>query len=136
MRYLPGDLKDPQETNAAEDGDAKWRHDLQLHQDGLHDAATHHETVEAVEQRHKISLQPQTVHLNQHLTREHRQQHLIGHIWRKKKKRKKNFWSYKPNYTNKLSEYNDLLILFYLYSIKFTTKTRYLMFKHKLYCFL
>lgn len=46
----PCDLEDPQESYAAEDRDTERRHDGELHQDGLHDATAHHETVEAIKQ--------------------------------------------------------------------------------------
>lgn len=76
----PRDLEDPQEPYAAEDGDTERRHDSELHQDGLHDAATHHETVEAVKERHKVGLQPQAVHLHQHLQGEHGQEDFVGDV--------------------------------------------------------
>lgn len=60
----PCNLEDPKESYAAENRDAQRRHDGQLHQDGLYDASTHHETVKAVKQGHKVGLQPQTVHLH------------------------------------------------------------------------
>lgn len=63
----PGDFEDSEETNAAENRDAKRRHKLQLHEYGLHNTSTNHKTVEAVEERHKVRLKSQTVHLNQHL---------------------------------------------------------------------
>lgn len=78
--YSPSDFKDAEQTDATEHGDAERRHDLQLHEDGLHNAAAHHKAVKAVKQRHEIRLQTQAVHLNQHLTGEHGQQHLVGYI--------------------------------------------------------
>lgn len=66
--FSPRDFKDPEEPDAAEHGDAERRHDLQLHEDRLHDASAHYEAVEAVEERHKVCLEPQTVHFDQHLT--------------------------------------------------------------------
>lgn len=59
----PCDLEDPKESYTAENRDAQRRHDGQFHQDSLYDASTHHETVKAVKQGHKVSLQPQAVHL-------------------------------------------------------------------------
>ena len=55
-RQLPGYLKDPQESYAAQDGNAKRGHDLCLHQDGLQDPPPHHKAVKAVEERHKVGL--------------------------------------------------------------------------------
>lgn len=78
----PCHLEDPQQADAAQHRDAQRRHDLQLHQDGLHDAAAHHEAVEAVKERHEIMSQSQTVHLQQHLHGEQRQQHLVGDVCR------------------------------------------------------
>lgn len=51
-----------------------------LHQDGLQDATTHDEAVEAVEQGHEVGLQPQAVRLEQHLRREQGQQRLVGRV--------------------------------------------------------
>lgn len=76
----PCDLEDPQESHAAEDRDTERGHDGELHQDGLHDAAAHHETVEAIKQRHKVGLQPQAVHLHEHLQGEHGQQNFVGNV--------------------------------------------------------
>lgn len=78
----PCDLEDPKQSYAAEHRDAQRRHDGQLHQDGLYDASTHHEAVKAIKKRHKVGLQPQTVHLHKHLQGEHRQQNFVGCIWR------------------------------------------------------
>lgn len=80
---LPRDLEDPQQTHTAEHGDAQRRHDFKLHQNGFCNSSTHHEAVESVEQGDEVGLQTQTVHLHQHLTGEHGQQHLVGHIWEK-----------------------------------------------------
>lgn len=63
----PCDLEDAQQADAAQHRDPQWRHDVQLHQDGLHDAPTHHEAVETIEERHEVMSQPETVHLQQHL---------------------------------------------------------------------
>lgn len=76
----PRDFEDPQETYAAEDRDTERGHDGELHQDGLHDAATHHETVKAIKQGHKVGLQPQAVHLHEHLQREHCQENFVGNL--------------------------------------------------------
>lgn len=77
---VPRDFEDPQQADAAKHGDAQWGHDLQLHQDRLGDASAHHEAVEAVEQRHKVGLQSETVHLHQHLAGEQGEQHLVGNV--------------------------------------------------------
>lgn len=76
----PRDFEDAQETYAAEDRDAKRGHDGELHQDGLHDPAAYHETVKAVKQGHKVGLQPQAVHLHEHLQGEHRQENFVGNL--------------------------------------------------------
>lgn len=76
----PRHFEDPQETYAAEDRDTKRGHDGELHQDGLHDAAAHHETVKAIKQGHKVGLQPQAVHLHEHLQGEHCQENFVGNL--------------------------------------------------------
>lgn len=81
-RCSPCDLEYPKESHTTEHRDAQGGHDGQLHQDGLHDASTHHETVEAVKQRHEVGLQPQTVHLHQHLQGEHCQENFVGYVCR------------------------------------------------------
>lgn len=78
--FSPCHLEDPQQTDAAQHRDPQRRHDLQLHQDGLHDATAHHEAVETIKERHKVMGQTQTVHLQQHLHRKERQQHLVGNV--------------------------------------------------------
>lgn len=84
MEPLPRHPEDPEQADAAQHGDAQGGHDLHLHQDGFHDPPAHHETVEAVEERHKVVSQAQTVHLQQHLHGEERQQHLVGDVCREK----------------------------------------------------
>lgn len=78
----PCDLEDAQQADAAQHGDPQRRHDVHLHQDGLDDAGAHHEAIEAVKEGHEVMSQAQTVHLQQHLHREERQQHLVGDVCR------------------------------------------------------
>lgn len=83
--FSPCDLEDPQQADAAQHRDPQRRHDPQLHQDGLHDAAAHHKAVESIEECHEVMGQTQTVHLQQHLHSEQRQQHLVGNVCREKR---------------------------------------------------
>lgn len=76
----PRDFEDPQETYAAEDRDTERGHDGELHQDGLHNPTAHHETVKAIKQGHKVGLQPQAVHLHEHLQGEHCQENFVGNL--------------------------------------------------------
>lgn len=77
---LPGHLENPEQSDAAQHGDADGRYELQLHQQRFQDAAAHHEAIEAVEQRHEIDLQAEGVHLHQHLQSEQQQQDLVGSL--------------------------------------------------------
>ena len=74
----PSHLEDPEQSDAAQHGDADGRDDLQLHQQHFQDAAAHHETVKAVKKSHEIDLQAKGVHLHQHLQSEEQQQDLVG----------------------------------------------------------
>lgn len=76
----PGDFEDSQQPDAAQHGDAQRGHDLHLHQHRLQDPAAHHEAVKAIEERHKIGLQAQAVHLQQHLHREEGEEDLVGDV--------------------------------------------------------
>lgn len=77
---LPSHLEYPEQSDAAQHGDADGRDELKLHEQRLEDAAAHHEAIEAVEQRHEIDLQAEGVHLHEHLQSEQQQQDLIGSL--------------------------------------------------------
>ena len=66
-RYAPGGLEDPQQSGTAQNADPERRHHVHVDHHHLQDAAHHHEAVEAVEQGHKITLESQAVHLQEHL---------------------------------------------------------------------
>ena len=42
---------------------------MSVDEDDLDDAAAHHEAIKAVEERHKVALKTQAVHLDDHLNR-------------------------------------------------------------------
>lgn len=79
-QILPCDFEDSQQADTAEHRDTERGHDFQLHQNRFSDSATHHEAVKTVKQRNKIGLEPETVHLDEHFTREQGKKHLVGHI--------------------------------------------------------
>ena len=55
-QHLLGDFEDSQETDAAQNGHAQRRHDVRFGEDHFDDAADDDETIEAVKQRHEITL--------------------------------------------------------------------------------
>ena len=63
---VPGELEDAQEASAAKHRHAERLHELGLREDSLDDAAEHDERVEAIEERHEVTLQPK--HKRQHTT--------------------------------------------------------------------
>lgn len=77
---LPSHLEYPEQSDAAQHRDADGRDDLQLYEQRLEDAATHHKAIKAVEQGHEIDLQAEGVHLHQHLQSEEQQQDLVGSL--------------------------------------------------------
>lgn len=81
---LPGHFEDPQEAHTPEHRDPQRRHELQLHQDGFSDPPTHHKAIKPVEERDKICLEAQAVHLHQHLTGEQSQEDFVCNIWKDK----------------------------------------------------
>jgi len=68
--YRPGGFEDAQQPGTAEDADAERLHDPRVGQHRLDDAADDDETVEPIEQRHRVAVQTETVQLEQHLDRE------------------------------------------------------------------
>lgn len=88
---LPSHLEYPEQSDAAEHGDADGRDDLHLHKQCLEDTAAHHKAIEAVEQRHEIDLQAKRVHLHQHLEGEQQQQDLVGSLWETNRERSRVF---------------------------------------------
>lgn len=74
---IPGDLEYPEKTHAAQDRDAKRGHDFGLNQYGFQDSPTNNEAVKTVEEGDKVSLKPQTVHLQKHLGSEECQKDLV-----------------------------------------------------------
>lgn len=79
--HRPSHLEDPEQSDAAQHGDAYGRDEVQLHEQRLQDAAAHHEAVEAIKQGHEVDLQAKGVHLHQHLQGEEQQQDLVGSLW-------------------------------------------------------
>lgn len=105
----PGYFEDSQQAYTTQHGDAERRHDLGFHQDGLQNPAADHKAVEAVEERDEVRLwwgvggwgnpismtffsvsiqftrpvlylKAQAVHLQEHLTGEECEQHLVGYV--------------------------------------------------------
>lgn len=79
--FSPGDFEQAQQSYAAEDRDPHDGHDTHVYQNDLQDTSGHHEAVEAIEQRHEVGGQAQSVHLHEHLQGEHGQQQFVGVVW-------------------------------------------------------
>jgi len=67
---IPSSLEDSEQPSASQHTNTKSWHDAGVVEDRFDNTTQHDETVEAIEQRHEVALQAETVHLEQHLHRE------------------------------------------------------------------
>lgn len=78
---LLGDFEDAQKTHASKNRHAERFHHVHVGQHDFGYGADHDETVESIEQRHKVSLQAERVHLQEHLERKQNDKEDVGVIW-------------------------------------------------------
>lgn len=55
-----------------------------IDEDDFYDTATHHKTIKTVEERHKVALKTQAVHLDYHLNREDDHKAQVAKVCEKK----------------------------------------------------
>lgn len=84
MVYSLGYFEDSQQAHTSQHGDTQRRHHARVGQQGLCDAANHHKAIEAIEQRHKVALKAQTVHLQQHFAGEEADKDIVRVFCKKK----------------------------------------------------
>jgi len=76
----PGDFKDAQKPGASEYADADRVHEVLVDQRRLDPAADDDEEVEPVEHGAEVALEPDRVHLDEHLNRKQRHEEHVRHV--------------------------------------------------------
>lgn len=76
--HIPCYFDETQKPNTTQYGDPHDRHYVHVNENELQDPHRNHKAVETVKEGHEVRWQPHCVHLQKHLHRKQRQQHLIG----------------------------------------------------------